>query len=206
MWQRWLRVRDRVQPHARRGFFAAMISLVYVGGLVALVGVPLQLFLAITHGCGVAAAGVLQLSPCGRPLLIATAALTLGLSVAIGGMARVLLDREHLGPIWLAVLTLVSLYAVSASLDDMRSALSALHQLSRSDNITAGTFIGFWILMVGYAAKAAWDESRDRVTGQLRALIRRWDEGASARDARRCPHCGQVMPHEIVTPVMDEIA
>jgi hypothetical protein len=206
MWQRWLKVRDAVHPHARRGFFAAMISLAYIGGLVVLVGVPLQLFLTITHRCGIAAAGVLQLSPCGRPLLIGTAALTLGLSVAIGGMARVFLDREHFGPLWLAVLTLGSLYAVSASLDDMRSAVSALHQLSRGDNITAGTFIGFWILMVGYAAKAAWDESRDRVTGQLRALIKRWDERASARDARRCPHCGQVMQRDIAVPVEDEIA
>jgi len=195
-----------MRPHARRGFYVVMILLAYVGGLVVLVGVPLQLFLTITHQCGTVAAGVLQLSSCGQPLLIATAALTLGLSVAVGGIARVFLQREHFGPLWLTLLTLGSLYAVSAALDDMRSALSALHQLSRGDNITAGAFIGFWILMVGYAAKAAWDESRDRVADQLRALIRRWDKSASGRNDRRCPHCGQVMPHDTVTPAEDVIA
>lgn len=96
---------------------AVAIVVAYATCMTVLVGAPLKLFVLATERCGAMATDGFHLSACGEPALIGIGALTLLLSVAIGGMASVLFRRQHFAWPWLAFLALATVYGVSTTVD-----------------------------------------------------------------------------------------
>ena len=64
---------------------------------------------------------------------------------------------------WLVLFGLGLLAGLSTMFDHMRSAMGAFAAGQHGDNPKFTGFVAFWLLMVGYAGKAVWDELRDRV-------------------------------------------
>jgi len=171
----------------------------YAIAMTVLVAAPLELFAIASHRCGTMATDGLHFSACGAPALVAIGAFTLLLSVAIGGWASVVFSHRHLSWPWLAVLTLVTVYGVSVTVERVPNAIDTMHEMSGGDSAKTGAFIGFWVLMVGYASHAVWDEARDRAGAFFSARLNQSHGAGHA--TRGCPHCQDLL---IESPTRDD--
>ena len=141
--------------------------LIYVLALFALTIVPLKAFIWIAGTLGGVDHDVLKLQPAGKVALSVLILFTITLSMTIGAFAKIQFAR--LNPD-LAVMIATSCgvyWGVTALFGGMREATTAVTAVAQGDNVKAGLFIGFWILMLGFAAKALWDQGRDQIAKKI---------------------------------------
>ena len=161
---RWMALGRWLAPGSQRLLTNVAVVAIYVLMMLALLIMPASLFLVITHHAGANVHGSLQLTAAGYWLLYATLGLTFLWSIVTGGFARAFLRPRHLDWPWLMLLGLGLLVGLTKLGDGAREAISQLHPDAGTDNGEAIAFFAFWLLMIGYAGKAVWDEARDRVT------------------------------------------
>ena len=163
--RRWMTLGAWLAPRGLRTLTNVSVVSVYLVLMMGLIIVPATLFLAITRRAGANVQGALVLAPAGRWYLYGAMAFTFLWSVLTGGFARALLRPRHLDWPWLALLALGLLLGLTKLGDEAREAIGQLHPGKNNDNAAAIAFFAFWLLMIGYAGKAVWDETRDRVAG-----------------------------------------
>lgn len=160
-------------PRLRRLGTHALVALAYLMSMWALIAIPVTLFVVLTRTTGANVDGALVLSPAGRWLLYALAAATFLGSIAVGGIAKTILRSRHLAWPWLCLIGVGLLFGLADMFDTIRMVVNSLHVGPHDDNARAAAFFTFWLLMVGYAAKAVWDEARDRFCAAFEARIPR---------------------------------
>lgn len=148
-----------------------LVALSYLMCMWALIGIPLMLFIALTRTAGANVDGALVLTPVGRWLLYMLSAGTFLGSIIVGGGAKVLLRPRHLSGLWLIIVGVGLLFGLTIMFDQVRDVIAQLRNGPHDDNQSAAAFFAFWLLMVGYTAKAVWDEARDRVGAFIEARI-----------------------------------
>ncbi|RIA46256.1 hypothetical protein DFR49_0790 [Hephaestia caeni] len=158
-------------PRLRRLGAQALVALGYTMSMWALIAIPITLFVILTQTTGANVDGALVLTPVGRWLLYVLAGATFLGSIAVGGIAKVILRSRHLAGPWLFLIGLGLLFGLADMFDKIRIVVSSLHAGPHDDNAQAAAFFTFWLLMVGYAAKAVWDEARDRFCAAVQARI-----------------------------------
>ncbi|MCW2351764.1 hypothetical protein [Sphingobium sp. B12D2B] len=154
---------------------AALQSLVvmglYIVGIISLIVLPLEMLSAVAYRAGTIDHGVLHLSPLGSWLLLVVVSATFAGSIVVGGFAKAFFTSNHLGWLWLILFGLAMLIALTTMFDQMRVAMGAFAAVHAGDNPKVTAFIAFWLLMVGYAAKAVWDEARDRSAKWVKSVF-----------------------------------
>jgi hypothetical protein len=169
----WRRLRGRIVPRCERAVLSLAVISFYVLGMVTLIVVPLQLLTIVATHAATAQGDIIHLSPTGRGLLKLITAGTFVWSIVVGAFAKAFLTRSHLDRTWLFLFGLGLLFALAAMADQMRDAMVTFSAIRDGDNSTVTGFIAFWLLMVGYAGKAVWDEARDRVAERIKGFLRR---------------------------------
>jgi len=171
----WTRTRSNWwherSARARRHLTSIAVLIGYGVGMWVLVAVPAGLFLDVTRGAGANVGGNLQLSPVGFGLSFLVFATVFMWSIAVGGCARLFMRPAYFDWPWLMSAGLVVLLTVTFLFNGAREAVSQLHASASNSNAIVAAFFAFWLLMVGYAAKAVWDEARDRFAGYLERKI-----------------------------------
>jgi hypothetical protein len=134
--------------------------------------VPLQALTAVfNHAPGVSSTKTtIHLSPLAQGLLAAAGCITAIGSVLVGGLAKWMYRGLHSrGVLIIHLFAGAAAFLACASM--IRDVTPAFNQAREGDNAWVLSYLGFWLLMVGYMLKAPWDEARDRVNT--------WLEGAS---------------------------
>lgn len=167
----WNRVGERVVPWSERTVQSLAVISLYLSGIFALILVPLELLTALAKHAGSYDGKILSLTPLGGWLLIGLVGLTFLWSIIVGGFAKALFTRKHLGWFWLLLFGLGLLIGLTMFFDQMDSAMRAFFAEPRGDNPKVAGFIAFWALMIGYASKAVWDEARDRVSQRVASFL-----------------------------------
>lgn len=170
---RWRRLGMRVIPNAEKTLKSVIVIGSYLMGIFGLIVGPLSFLTAIAKHAGTTGGGIVHLTPLGDWLLAALMGATFLWSIVVGGFAKACLTRQHLQLMWLFLFGLALLAGLSMMFDQMRGAMAAFAADQHGDNPKFAGFIAFWILMVGYAGKAVWDEPRDRVGKWLEPICER---------------------------------
>jgi hypothetical protein len=112
---------------------------------------------------------VLTLTFSGRTAFNILVGLTFVGSLIAGAYGRVYLKPQFVGSVLLALLALAFLWGLTVATDDLRSIALKIGSVRRGDNASVASFVVFWAVMVSYAAKAFWDELRDRLAALIDA-------------------------------------
>lgn len=146
---------------------------IYSLGMFALVAAPLGAFSQLTSDprYGVVKSGVLSLTPAGQTGMMIAVAATFFWSAIVGGFARTFLRKRFVCWPALALLAVGMIWGLTNTLDVLRRAGSDLARAEGGDNLEAAAFVAFWALTVSFAAKALWDEVRDRISANIDAQI-----------------------------------
>jgi hypothetical protein len=167
----WKRIGKRVAPHSERAVLSLAVISFYLLGMVTLMVVPLQLLTIVARRAATTDGAVIHLSQTGTWLLVLITGGTFAWSIIVGGFAKAFFTRNHLDRYWLFLFGVGLLAFLTAMFDQMRDAMSTFAAIHDGDNPTVTGFIAFWLLMVGYAGKAVWDEARDRIAERMRAFL-----------------------------------
>lgn len=167
----WRRLGESVVPWSEHSVRSLAVMSLYLAGIIALILVPLELLSVVARHAGSYDGKVLVLTPLGGWLLVGLVGLTFIGSIMVGGFAKALFTREHLGRIWLLLFGLGLLIVLTLLFDEMKGAMRAFSAEPRGDNPKVAGFIAFWALMTGYASKAVWDEARDRVSQRVMSFF-----------------------------------
>ncbi|MFW2853861.1 hypothetical protein ACM61V_18475 [Sphingomonas sp. TX0543] len=169
----WRRLGTWVIPNAEKTLKSVIVIGAYLIGIFGLIVGPLSLLTAIAKHAGTTDGRIVHLTPLGDWLVAALMGATFLWSITVGGFAKACLTRQHLQLMWLFLFGLGLLAGLSMMFDQMRGAMAAFAADQHGDNPKFAGFIAFWILMVGYAGKAVWDEPRDRVGKWLEPICER---------------------------------
>lgn len=169
----WQQLGHSGAPHARRFIISLSVVLAYLLSMLVLIGVPPSLFLNVTRSAGANVQDNLQLTMTGHWLMYCIFVFTFAWSIVVGGFAKTFLKPRHLGWPWLALFGLGLLLGLTLMFDPAREVVGAMRSGADNDNDMVIAFFTFWLLMVGYAAKAVWDEARDRMAAVFERHVNR---------------------------------
>ncbi|RYF10448.1 MAG: hypothetical protein EOO77_21525 [Oxalobacteraceae bacterium] len=111
-------------------------------------------------------------------LLVIAGCLTALGSVLVGGLAKWMYrDLGSRGVLIIHLFAGAGAFLVCASM--IRDVTPAFNHAREADNAWVLSYLGFWLLMVGYMLKAPWDDARDRVNT--------WLEQASVSEQSQSP-------------------
>ncbi len=163
----------RQRYHVEHGLSSVAVTALYGLSMIALVAAPMAAFAHITTDprYGTVKENILTLTPCGETALKLIIAGTFFSSVIVGGFARSFLRARFVCWPLLALLAIGTIWGLTTTLDILRRAASEIAKVEKGSNLEAAAFIAFWALTVSFAAKALWDEMRDRISAGIDALI-----------------------------------
>lgn len=163
----------RRRYHVEHALSSIFVTALYGGGMIALVAAPLEAFAGITADprYGTVKDNILTLTPCGETALKLVVAGTFFWSAIVGGFARSFLRTRFVCWPLLAFLAVGTIWGLTTTLDILRRAASEIAKVEKGSNLEAAAFIAFWALTVSFAAKALWDEIRDRISAGIDARI-----------------------------------
>lgn len=181
----WTAIGRWLQPRALRLLVAIATVAFFILGMLALIAAPLGAFVALinNHALSRVDKDILYLTPCGRGFLLLVVAATFIGSLAVGAYGRSLLKPRFVQLPWLALVGLALLWGLINTQDEIRQVASQIAGIKGGDNAKAAAFVAFWAVMVSYAAKAVWDELRDRLSNWIDGKLPKSDASVTKTPA-----------------------
>lgn len=133
----------------------------------AVIVVPVQSMIAITRMPGVTSSTTeIYLPLAAKALLLASGLICAMGSVMVGGYAKRAYPKLA-SPVTLSVHIFAGAGAFLVCGSMLRDVTPIFGKSGAGDNAWLLSYLGFWLLMIGYMLKAPWDEARDRLARLL---------------------------------------